>query len=97
MALTNVQFPNRVWYMFDGWYLAWWETEWTWYVDNSTEEQTVYAKWLTFNDLTVTMSWITFTLMDRNLWATDYATWYTYWSDNEQNNQSRRWLLTFRF
>ena len=91
VALTNVQFPNRVWYMFDGWYLAWWETEWTWYVDNSTEEQTVYAKWLTFNDLTVTMSWITFTLMDRNLWATDYATWYTYWSDNEQNNQSRVW------
>ena len=45
ITLSNVQFPNREWYMFDGWYLTWWETEWTWYVDNSTEEQTVYAKW----------------------------------------------------
>ena len=91
VALTNVQFPNRVWYMFDGWYLTWGETEWKWFVDNSTEELTVYAKWLRFDDLTVTMNWITFTLMDRNLWATDYATWYTYWSDNVQNNQSRVW------
>jgi hypothetical protein len=79
--------------MFDGWYL--WtganEAKWTWYV---TDTMTVYAKWLPFQDLTVTKNGVTFTLMDRNIWATEswtgcamqdfqcYAGWQDMWYQN---------------
>ena len=85
----NVQIPNRTavewencsWWMFDWWYTTPQNqtTEWKWNVDNTTDDDLVlYAKWLPFNDKKITMNGITFTIMDRNLWATDFASWYSY-------------------
>ena len=50
--------------MFDGWYLTGLETRWTGYAES---DMTVYAKYLPFKDLTLTLSGVTFTIMDRNL------------------------------
>lgn len=54
--------------MFDGWYL--WTganaPRWTWY---AISDMVVYAKWLPFEDLIITTWGVTFTIMDRNLWA----------------------------
>ena len=51
--------------MFDWWYLENW-ARWTWY---SESDITVYAKWLPFENLTITSWSVSFTIMDRNLWA----------------------------
>ena len=74
----NIGIPNRTWYMFAWWFVESWDylrqtTEWE-MGRNPVVEKTkkVYAKWLPFNDLTLTMSWVTFTIMDRNLWASAY-------------------------
>ena len=86
--------------MFDWWYLEReWNTRWTWYV---TEDMTVYAKWLEFEDYTVTLGSKTFTIMDRNLWATSSSRssaasrWYVFqWWNNywfKIDTSSKRWL-----
>ena len=65
-------------YMFD-----WWYTDenltarWTGGIESPN--LTLYAKYLEFYDKTVTYSWVTFTIMDRNLWATEVYNWFT-WS-----------------
>ena len=80
---TNIQFPHKAsddlsiqsWWMF-----AWWYTdidyshEWIWLVDSWTRSQTVYAKWLPFNELEVKDKGgnTLFIIMDRNLWAEAY-------------------------
>jgi len=62
----------ETWWMFDGWYLTWLETRWTW---NMESDMTVYAKWLPFEDHLITLGGITLTIMDRNLWASNSWTW----------------------
>lgn len=64
----NLQIPNRTGYMFDGWYTnTSYTTEWYGMVDSSTLPQTVYAKWLPFNDLNLVFSGNVYVIMDRNL------------------------------
>ena len=76
----NIQFPNREWYMFDGWYTSATQqtpaNEWTGYVSDDTTVTDVYAKWLGFEPYDVKDdNWNTlFTIMDRNLWATTTGT-----------------------
>lgn len=67
---------------------GWWHTltgdkMWTW---NITEDITIYAKWLEFDDKDVSYSGTSFIVMDRNLWAinswTDeyaYGYYLTWW------------------
>ena len=57
--------------MFEGWHLEN-GARWTWYADS---DMTVYARRLPFEDMVLTLSWTSFTIMDRNLWAT--ASWIT--------------------
>ena len=63
--------------MFDGWYLENGE-RWIWY---ATSDMTVYAKWLPFEDLIITTWGVTFTIMDRNIWAivADVTNTDSYW------------------
>ena len=77
---TDWKTPSKVWNtcgwkkcMFDGWYLSTWSNaaKWTWYL---TDDLRVYAKWLPFEDLTITRNGVSFTIMDRNLWATASGT-----------------------
>ena len=64
----NLQIPNRTGYMFDGWYTnTGYNTEWYGIIDSSTPSQTVYAKWLPFNDLNLVFSGNVYVIMDRNL------------------------------
>lgn len=57
---------------------AWWytwtgddATMWTW---NISEDITLYAKWLDFDDKDISISGVNFTIMDRNLWSTSLWT-----------------------
>ena len=78
VGTTNRKTPSKSWNacdwmkcMFDWWYLENW-ARWTWY---ATTDMTVYAKWLPFEDKEITLGDVTFTIMDRNLWATASWTW----------------------
>ena len=110
----NIQFPNKVsnnmavqsWWMFDWWYTTsvladqTSATEWTWYVDENTESQTVYAKWLPFDDLPI--EWTDYVIMDRNLWATSndisdensYGRYYQWWNNYGFDTTTSPWLYT---
>ena len=93
--INDIQIPNRTvnnWDNCKWWMFAWWFThpwvnndrwnEWLWIIDENTESQTVYAKWLKFNDLSFNFSWNNIKIMDRNLWAEQTANWdwsYGYW------------------
>ena len=84
----NIQNPNKekTWitgWMFDGWYFdKTYNIERTWFNDKSLDWKTVYAHWLGFEDKAITLSWITFTIMDRNLWASDFSSGYSYGDTN---------------
>ena len=79
IPIYNIQIPNRIsintnqqsWWMFAWWYTqSWQNNEWWEEFDPETSTETVaYAKWLPFNDLTISLWDLTFTIMDRNLWA----------------------------
>ena len=89
----EIQIPNLSGYMFEWWYtdpLLTTESRWTWLSTSTTYHSiTLYAKYLPFNEKTQTWDWVTFTIMDRNLWATDYVSGYSYGIDN--NPVSVRW------
>jgi hypothetical protein len=96
----NIQIPDRKaveWENYSWWMFDWWYTtatnqviEWGQQVGETTDDEvTVYAKWLPFNDKVITMGDTTFTIMDRNLWATDFSSWYSYYTD--QTNLARAW------
>ena len=71
-------------YMFDGWYT---DTNLTNRWDGSVHwDITLYAKYLEFYDKTVTRWWVTFTVMDRNLWAGAEWNW-----DNSSPNVESYW------
>ena len=82
----NIQAPNKdfewdIWYMFDWWYVDTnYTREWDWVTSETLSWQIIYAKRLPFKDMSVTLSWTTITLMDRNLWATVVWWWNTAWS-----------------
>ena len=95
MANVNTQTPNKAWKtcendtlycMFDGWYTDTnYTTEWLWVAaDTDTTTKTVYAKWIGFDDLDLDFGDTRYTIMDRNLWATDVAQW-LYKSDNSNS------------
>ena len=82
----EIQVPDLAWnYMFEWWYI---DTtyasaaRWTWLSVNSPNEMTLYARYLPFEDKTITWNGVTFTIMDRNLWATDYVSGYSYSTTN---------------
>ncbi len=90
----EIQIPNLSWnYTFEWWYtniLLTPESRWTWLNASTTYTAiTLYAKYLPFEEKTQTWDWVTFTIMDRNLWATDYVSGYSYGIDN--NPVSVRW------
>ena len=86
-------------WMFEWWYLDTWysaASRWTWLSVNTTYTWiTLYARYLPFKDKTVTRDWVTFTIMDRNMWALDYSSGYSY--NNEQSNDDRIWLYYQRW
>lgn len=98
----NVQAPYREskdmnaqsWWMF-----AWWYTtssnqtiEWLWKVsDTTTNNITVYAKRLPFNDLILNVWGQKIILMDRNMWAEGVANW-NYYPDWWQEDDSVLWF-----
>ena len=100
--INNIQIPNRTvtnWDNCKWWMFAWWFThswvnndrwnEWLWIIDENTESQTVYAKWLKFNDLSFNFSWNNIKIMDRNLWAEQTANWnwnYWYWPFDDERS-----------
>ena len=82
----EIQVPDLAWnYMFEWWYI---DTtyasaaRWTWLSVNSPSEMTLYARYLPFNEKTLTWDGVSFTIMDRNLWATDYVSGYSYSTTN---------------
>ena len=101
IPINNIQIPDREtedksqqsWWMF-----AWWYTT----AENQTEEfdisnpqtTTAYAKWLPFNDLDLSIIWLTgVVIMDRNMWAEAYLNewwktandWYWYYYQRWNN------------
>ena len=90
----EIQVPEfgRVW---ETWYMfEWWYTDtsyaitsrWTWLSASTTYNSiTLYARYLPFKDKTITWWWATFTIMDRNLWALDFSSGYSYWSSNSES------------
>ena len=84
---NSLQIPNRKNYMFAGWYST--QTnqiiERSWVVDDTTESQTIYAKWLPFNDLEFELWWKKIIIMDRNLWAEAVANWIYYGNWNYES------------
>ena len=102
IVTTNWETPSKAWFMFDGWYLTWLTTRWTWYLE---DDITVYAKWLPFEDYNVKLSDdITITIMDRNIWATAAGTgcsdsdlstcWYHFqWWNNYWFAHSWNWQI----
>ena len=91
------QQPNKAWKMFAGWFLDQDLTNrWDWVSsDTTSSEFTVYAKYLDFVDATYTFGGISFTMMDRNLWATSnnissedsYWYYYQWWNNYGFENQ----------
>ncbi len=72
--------------MFWWWYTLTGDELWTWKI---SEDITLYAKWLTYEDKSITLSWINFKIMDRNLWAEDswtgedaFGYYLTWWEDD---------------
>ena len=97
IPIYNIQIPDRAsdninqqsWWMFAGWYTT--ASNQTTEFDPATSTTDIaYAKWLPFNDLSIIMSWLEFIIMDRNMWALDYSTWYSY--GNAQSNNNRKWF-----
>ena len=93
----DVEIPNKNNNWGTKWMFAWWFTKswegWDWWNNflpgNASASDIAYAKWLPFNDLTLTMSWVTFTIADRNLWASAAV-----WDENTTlNDQS--WKFYF--
>ena len=93
IPIYNVEIPDRKsndvsqqsWWMFAWWYTKDW-TNGDWWEEfdfETSSENTVYAKWLPFNDLSITMWDITFTLMDRNLWAIKSELNFSEWNYDE--------------
>ena len=82
-SIITSYIPDKVWYMFDGWYTdstctasnpSWCINE-RWWIINS--DLTVHAKWLEFRELSVDLGKKyggMITVMDRNLWATQPRT-----------------------
>ena len=99
--IYNIQIPDRIsedlsqqsWWMF-----AWWYTT----AENQTEEFDIsnpnstvaYAKWLPFNDIDLSIIWLTgIKIMDRNMWAEEAAEGTRYSYDSNQNEDySKLWL-----
>ena len=82
-AHEEIQVPNLAWnYMFEWWYTDTSYTpasRWTWLNSTTTySDITLYARYLPFNDKTIDFWWVSITIMDRNLWALDYSSWYSY-------------------
>ena len=100
--IYNIQIPDRIateeewytWWMFAWWYTKSWDNNdwWEEFDISNPQSTTAYAKWLPFNDLTISIWWQTFTIMDRNLWAEDVAKWTYYWLDNWQENNEVLWF-----
>ena len=92
IALWTVKRDNNCWENGDkkcmfGWrYTLTGDELWTW---NITEDITLYAKWLEFDDLDIPYSGVNFSIMDRNLWAINswidenaYGYYLTWWEDD---------------
>ena len=82
----NIQIPKKEWYMFAWWYTSWTNQshEWLWRYDTVIESNpVVYARWLPFEELVINMGGKSFTIMDRNLWAENVASWTYYWCNND--------------
>ena len=101
--IYDIQIPNREssdvsvnsWWMFAGWFTKDWSNN-DWWVEfdvNQSDSNIVYAKWLPFNDFNVSMWWVTFTIMDRNLWAESVAEGIFYDSNMWQEDNSKLWFL----
>ena len=84
VPIYNIQIPDRKsndisqqsWWMFAWWYTKDWTTnEWWEEFNISNPNSTIaYAKWLPFNDLDLSIIWLTgVKIMDRNLWAENVA------------------------
>ena len=73
----NIQNPNNTGNIFGGWYTdTTYTTKWLWNVNRHTQSQTVYAKRLPFDDLELYFlqkngTLTHYTIMDRNMWATE--------------------------
>ena len=98
----EIQVPNlapdgNTWYMFEWWYTDTSyasSSRWTGLSMATTYSSiTLYARYLPFHDKTQTWWWTTFTIMDRNLWATDFSSGYSYGNTNAQNTTAMRWLF----
>ena len=82
IPIYNIQIPDRIsedmsqqsWWMFAWWYTKDWSNNdwWEEFDPDTSTTNVAYAKWLPFNDLVITMGDKTFTILDRNLWATGY-------------------------
>ncbi len=91
ITLWTVKRYNNCWEsgdkkcMFGWWYTLTGDEIWTW---NISEDITLIAKWLEFDDRDISYSGVDFTVMDRNLWAENSWTWdntygyyFTWWEE----------------
>jgi len=76
-----VEWDNCSWWIFGWWYTDTnYTTVFTWITDKILEWQVIYARWLSFNELTIGNWDNSITIMDRNLWASEAWTWEnSYW------------------
>ena len=89
ILLWKVKRDNNCWAnkdkncMFVWWYTLNGDNLWTW---NISEDITLYAKWLPYEEKDVLLSGVAFSIMDRNLWAVNswinedaYGYYLTWW------------------
>ena len=89
MLLWKVKRDNNCWAnkdkncVFGWWYTLTEDNLWTW---NISEDITLYAKWLPYEEKDVLLSGVAFSIMDRNLWAVNswinedaYGYYLTWW------------------
>ena len=92
IALWSVKRDNNCWEdwnkkcIFGWWYTLTGDEMWTW---NISEDITLYAKWLAYDDKDISYSGVNFTIMDRNLgsetsWTGEnaYGYYLTWWEND---------------